>query len=343
MLLGLEGQTRKIEQSGVEIVTDYRLGDRTATLGKARVIHDQGYSYSSLIDPCLARFVGQDGGNRTLAAYGGKPAIVGKEEQDGIVPQVQAVEGGEHPANVFIEAFHHRGIGGVILAGIRKALMNRDTWSPFLIQPHCFGFFLIFFQFLRLGSEGCVHGVKPEIQKERAVLFLFDKMNRMVGKDIGQVIARLAVLQSGNIGAWMLLTFVGKKKGSGLAHFMACDIEIEPMVFRVVPGALLMVCLQVPFAHMSGGVAMLFKGFRQGEIFSRHIPFYCGWFKYVLGTTGTGTAAMVGQPDPAGIFAGKHAGTGGGADRVGGVGIVKEGSSFGQGIEVGGLVKGAAG
>ena len=63
----------------------------------------------------------------------------------------------------------------------------------------------------------------------------------MVGEDIGQVIARLAVLQSGNIGAWVLFAFVGKKKGSGLAHFMACHIEIEPMVFRVVLGALLMV------------------------------------------------------------------------------------------------------
>ena len=50
---------------------------------------------------------------------------------------------------------------------------------------------------------------------------------------------------------------------------------------------------------------------------------------------------MVGQPDPAGIFAGKHAGTGE-ADRVGGVGIVKKGTPFGEGIEVRGLVKGAA-
>ena len=88
---------------------------------------------------------------------------------------------------------------------------------------------------------------------------------------------------------------------------------------------------------------MFFKGFRQGEIFGGHIPFHCGWFKYVLGPTGSGTAAMVGQPDAAGIFAGEQAGTGGGADRVGGVGIVKKGSPFGEGIEVGGFVKGAAG
>ena len=33
---------------------------------------------------------------------------------------------------------------------------------------------------------------------------------------------------------------------------------------------------------------------------------------------------MIGQPDPAGIFAGEHAGTGGGADRVGGIGVVKK-------------------
>ena len=152
--LGSRGRPARSSRSGVEIVTDYRLGDRAATLGKARIIHDQGYTYSSLIDPCLARFVGQDRGDGTLAVSGGKPAIVGKEKQDGVVPQVQAVEGGEYPANVFIEAFHHRGIGRVVLAGIRKALMNGDTRSPFLIQPHCFGFFLIFFQFLRLGSEG---------------------------------------------------------------------------------------------------------------------------------------------------------------------------------------------
>ena len=87
----------------------------------------------------------------------------------------------------------------------------------------------------------------------------------------------------------------------------------------------------------------VFKRFRQGEVFGGHIAFNCGWFEYVLGPTGSGTAAMVGQPDPAGIFAGKHAGTGGGADRVGGVGVVKKDSPFGQGIEVGGLVKGAAG
>ena len=94
---------------------------------------------------------------------------------------------------------------------------------------------------------------------------------------------------------------------------------------------------------MAGCITMFFKGFRQGEVFSGHITFHCGWFENVLGPTGSGTTAMVGQPDPAGIFAGKHAGTGGGADRVGGVGIVKEDSPFGQSIEIGALVKGAAG
>ena len=69
-----------------------------------------------------------------------------------------------------------------------------------------------------------MHGVKPEIQKEGAVLFFFNKMDRMVGEDIGQVIPLLAGLQSGNICAWVLFAFVGKKKGSGLAHFMACHI-----------------------------------------------------------------------------------------------------------------------
>ena len=94
---------------------------------------------------------------------------------------------------------------------------------------------------------------------------------------------------------------------------------------------------------MSGGVAMFLECFRQGEVFGGHIAFHCGWFENVLGPTGSGTAAMVGQPDPARIFAGEHTGAGGGAHRVGGVGIVKEGSPFGQGIEVGGFVKGAAG
>ena len=94
---------------------------------------------------------------------------------------------------------------------------------------------------------------------------------------------------------------------------------------------------------MGGCIAIFLKGFRQGEIFSGHIPFHCRWFEYVFGPTGSGTAAMIGQPDPAGLFAGEHAGSGGGADRVGGVGIVKKDSPFSESIEVGGLVKGATG
>ena len=85
---------------------------------------------------------------------------------------------------------------------------------------------------------------------------------------------------------------------------MACDIKIEPMIFRIVFGTFLMVCLEVPFAHMSGGVAIFLKSFRQGEVIGWHIAFYCGWFEYVFWATGSGTAAMIGQPDPAGIFTG---------------------------------------
>ena len=51
------------------------------------------------------------------------PPFVGKEEQDGVVAQIQSLKGVEHTAHVFIEAFHHRGIGGVCPDGSRPKLL----------------------------------------------------------------------------------------------------------------------------------------------------------------------------------------------------------------------------
>ena len=145
MLLGFEWQTGKVEQSGVKIVADHRLGNSATTFNKARIVHDQGNADSPFIDPCLARFVGEDGGDGTLAASCGKTAIVGKEKNNGVVSQVQPVEGGKNPANVFIEAFHHCGIGWVILPGISKALVDGHAKRSVSVQSIDFAFSLVFF------------------------------------------------------------------------------------------------------------------------------------------------------------------------------------------------------
>jgi hypothetical protein len=44
---------------------------------------------------------------------------------------------------------------------------------------------LVFFQQLGFGPKRGVHGVKPEVEKEGTVLFIFNKADGMVGQDIG--------------------------------------------------------------------------------------------------------------------------------------------------------------
>ena len=47
--------------------------------------------------------------------------------EDGVVAQIQSLKSVEHTAHVFIEAFYHRGIGGVVLTGVGKAVVNRNA------------------------------------------------------------------------------------------------------------------------------------------------------------------------------------------------------------------------
>jgi len=136
---------------------------------------------------------------------------------------------------------------------------------------------------------------------------------------------------------------VGKKKGAGLAHFVARHIEIEPMVFRVVQVPFLVVCLEVPLADMGGGVAVLFKGFSEGQVFAGHVALYCGGIQAVLRALGSCTPTMVGEPDPARVFARENAGPSGGAYGVGRIGVVKKYTVPSESIEPWSFVKRAAG
>jgi hypothetical protein len=64
MLLGFERQTGEVEQGGVEVRADHRFCKGGSFLFERWGIDDQRNADAPLIDPCLACFVGQNGGDR---------------------------------------------------------------------------------------------------------------------------------------------------------------------------------------------------------------------------------------------------------------------------------------
>ncbi len=138
-----------------------------------------------------------------------------------------------------------------------------------------------------------------EVEEERLLLMLFDKLHRFVGQAISQILSLLFSLQR------RILSPVGPEETARGTVMCSGDIHIKALGFGLV-----LFPTQMPFSDMAGGISRCFQRLRQGNFLQRQLM---DIFRGQNGRIEAGTPAdqKVGQLQAGGILAGHDTGAGG--------------------------------
>ena len=119
---------------------------------------------------------------------------------------------------------------------------------------------------------------------------------------------------------------------------MAADVDVEALIGGEEPFR-----PEMPFAGEEGFVARFFEHFGNSDFFQCHLIGVVDMEKArVVGAIVSHAGEPIRDVHPHGMTAGHDAGAGGRADRGGGVARGETHAGFGQGVDVGRFVKGAA-
>ena len=185
-----------------------------------------------VVGDAVARLVGRRrrlalGGSR-LADQPVRPAVtadaavVAREDEHGVVGELQLRQFGHHPADAFVDAREHRGVGGAVMppdAGLGLELGD---------QP---GF----------GLERRVHAEVGQVQQERLILVALDEVDGLVRQEVRQVLA----LRVGRLGRRLKIEMAPR----GLDGF------VEAALRRVVFGRI----AQMPLPEHRGRITRLLE------------------------------------------------------------------------------------
>ena len=200
----------------------------------------------------------------------------------------------------------------------------------------------VFGDLVWLGLDGGVYGIVPEVEEEGLLAIVVDEADGFVGEAIGEVFFVLAGLKAGDVGPGVLGVCIGVEKGSGLASVVASDVDLEAVGLGEVLLVFLAVGLQVPLADVGGLIASIAEGFGDGDFVQWQAADGLWSDELVSWATWPGDAAVVGEFDPAWVFAGHDAGAGWRADGIGRIGIGEAHALAGEPIDVRRLVEGGA-
>ena len=109
---------------------------------------------------------------------------------------------------------------------------------------------------------------------------------------------------------------------------MSCNVEVKALRFRIVTFAFILMCMQMPFTNVSGGVPLSFKNLCIGNFLKGQTLLRCRSGNTDFRTTG--------------IFTRENTGTRWRADGTGGIGIAKFHTLLCQPINMGSFVKGTS-
>ena len=248
-------------------------------------------------------------------------AVVGGEDDDGLLRNLQAVERVEERADGVVHALDHRGVGG---AALRVGGIYAGA---------------VFFDESLLGVERRVDAEHPVVHEKRAGFVLFDERDRFLGHAVLNVLVGHAGV---GIEVFELPRSDEAAGGSGTGPVREVDVEAV-LQRRIRRGT------QMPFAEVGGGVACGFEGFRDGVIGGceprnrfRHERRRRG---ASLGASGGredniwNMAAGRGDAGARGAETGENGGTRRRTERARGVGAGEGHAALRETIEVGRLVK----
>ena len=314
------------EDGGEKIRGGHRLGANTTRAGGAGPLDQERFAHATFVGPAFARTQRQVGSRRTLG--GGEPAIVRREYDDGIFVEFQFCEFVEDAADIVIEVFDHRGVGGVVLhLPHGAAVVVEELGASPGGKLGRFGF--VFFQQGGFGLQRVVDGVVREVNEERLFAILLDEADRLAGETVGEVFPLRSIRQ--------VREFIRAEIGWWRALSATAQVEVEALMLGPMLGRF----AEMPFSEESGFVAAGLQSLGEGDFIERQ-----EWLnrrplellvRFVLAAR-----QPVRDAQARGVFAGQDARARRRANRRGGVGIGKAHAFLRQAVKIGRFVKSAS-
>ena len=221
--------TGHFENCRIHINAYYRRIGDSSGLNDAGPANKHRLTNSAFVEHSLASAQG------LVRSYTFNAAVVGKEENNGVVSKAHLVEFVNDTPNTQVGALNHSGVFRIVL-------------------PVRAGFFLIFIYQLLFGVQWCVNGVMRQVKKEGFVLVGFNKFQRLIRKSIGEVFARRTIRKLGII--------IGDKiTFYGMACAVAGNVDIKALSYRTE----LRIITKMPFTntgtYVTGGLDGLGNGY----------------------------------------------------------------------------------
>ena len=222
------------EDGGVKVMPDDGNFGGAAGLRDAGPLNEEGDADAAEILGALAVAEGVVGGD----VVDDLTAVVAEEDHDGVVGKAVFLDRIEDLADAVVEMLDEAGVGWVAVA----LLAAIDL--------------LVFRDLVLLGLDRGVDGVVAEVQEERFVLVLGDKLAGEVAETFGEVVARAAVLEVGDLvdglpSGRLFLVKVGVEKTARAAELVGGDVDLEPLFLW----SGLAVHADMPLADVGGGVS----------------------------------------------------------------------------------------
>ncbi len=233
------------------------------------------------------------------------PAVVGEENDEGIVGEFESTQGCEHRPDAVVRTLDHGGIGGILVS-----------------LGRFFGLVLLLEFWLCLNRG--MHRIMSQIEEEGLVLVGFDELACLDTEPVGQVFALFLVFQI------RILVRTMVTASAGTAPRLARDVYVETLRGRVIS--------QVPFAHGCGNVSPVLQGFAHShELLCQMGRVLNGNKLSMLRQTSIRIAHCINSMS-GGILAGHQTGSTWSAVGSIGIGVHKDHAVLGQLIDVRALV-----
>ena len=207
---GRGGQAKAGEQGGVEVFALHEGVAAGVGFGQAGPHDDEGSAHAAFEQRGFASAQrGVAGGRRAVDLVVHVSAVVGGENNDGFLSEVQAVEGVEKRANGVVHTLDHRGVGGAALR-----VGGVDAGAVFFDQ----GFF---------GVERRMDAEHPVVQEKRAILIVLDEGGGFLGHAVFDVLVGLT-----GIGVEVFEFPRGDKAAGGTGAGPVREVDVEAVLKR---------------------------------------------------------------------------------------------------------------
>ena len=220
---GARSAADEVQQRRIHVDVRHRDVARAAGGHDAGPADDEWDARAAFVEGALAaterRIVGESFfiGRRFGALVAAEAAVVGGENDDGVVGEFEFFEAGHDAADAFVDALNHGGVGGIPMRALGPLLFPRGDVVG-----------------LRLNRR--VHGEMRHVEEKRPVAVATDEVHGAVGDEVGEIL-------TGRI--------VGGRDGGEIEMFVVGDERfVEAATARMVVAGV----AEMPFAEHARGI-----------------------------------------------------------------------------------------